>query len=74
VLVQDQILTLLVDLQRDMGLSYLFITHDLAVVRLVAHDVLVMRAGRIVEHGSVDDVFSADNTRRCSTRSPGQAA
>jgi peptide/nickel transport system ATP-binding protein len=57
VLVQDQILTLLTDLQRDLGLSYLFITHDLAVVRLVAHQVLVMRQGTVVEEGEVTRVF-----------------
>lgn len=58
VLVQDQILNLLADLQRDLGLTYLFITHDLAVVRVSADFVCVMEKGRIVEQGTVDEIFA----------------
>jgi peptide/nickel transport system ATP-binding protein len=62
VLVQDQTLSLLRELQTRLGLTYLFITHDLAVVRLIAEHVLVMKQGRVVEAGSVDDVFDAPQT------------
>lgn len=58
VTVQSQILSLLEDLQQELDLSYVFITHDLAVVRQVADTVSVMSAGRQVEIGTVSDVFS----------------
>ncbi|MGW2182612.1 ABC transporter ATP-binding protein [Streptomyces sp. NPDC001732] len=57
VLVQEQILDLMVDLQRELGLGYLFISHDLDVVRLVSHHVLVMRKGRVVEEGTPEAIF-----------------
>jgi peptide/nickel transport system ATP-binding protein len=53
------VLDLLADLQRDMGLTYLFIAHDLAVVQQVSHDVLVMRDGTAVEYRPAAELFAA---------------
>jgi dipeptide transport system ATP-binding protein len=55
--VQAQVLNLLLDLQQQKGLSYLFISHDLGVVRFLAHRVAVMYLGRIVEIASRDEIF-----------------
>ena len=55
--VQAQILNLLSDLQRDLKLAYLFITHNIAVVDYLAHDVAVMYLGRVVESGPASEVL-----------------
>jgi peptide/nickel transport system ATP-binding protein len=65
--VQAQIIELLRKLQADRGLSYLFISHDLKVVRALCHRVMVMQHGKVVEEGPVDQVLTnpqTDYTRR----------
>jgi len=71
--VQAAIIELLAALQRDMGLSMLFVTHNLALVRSISQEVAVMNEGRIVEHGLVDAVLEdpqADYTKKLLSDTP----
>ena len=74
--VQAQVLNLLKDLQDELGLAYVFISHDLAVVRFMADEVLVMKAGEVVEHAPTETVLRQpreEYTRRLLAAVPGQA-
>ena len=57
--VQQQVLALLAELQRHYGMSYVFISHDLAVVRAMAHRVMVMKDGDVIEEGEAEALFDA---------------
>ncbi|MBT5037939.1 MAG: microcin ABC transporter ATP-binding protein, partial [Rhodospirillaceae bacterium] len=57
--VQAQIIDLLRDLQRRHGLAYLFISHDLKVIRAISHEVVVLRAGKVMEQGAAKQIFDA---------------
>lgn len=57
--IQAQVLNLLMDLQKEFGLSYVFISHDLSVVKHIADEVLVMYLGKVVEHGTYDKIFES---------------
>ncbi|MDU9768623.1 ABC transporter ATP-binding protein, partial [Helicobacter pylori] len=57
--IQAQVLNLLLDLQKEMGLTYIFISHDLGVVEHISDKIIVMNQGQIVETGDVDSVISA---------------
>jgi oligopeptide transport system ATP-binding protein len=75
--VQAQILLLLKELQHEMALSYIFISHDLRVVRHIADDIVVMNKGKIVEHGKVDEVYRSpkqEYTQHLLSAIPGRKA
>ena len=59
VTIQQQVLALLQRLQKEKGLAYLLITHDIDVIRAMAHEVLVMKDGAVIEQGSVQQVLCA---------------
>jgi peptide/nickel transport system ATP-binding protein/oligopeptide transport system ATP-binding protein len=73
--IQAQILLLLKELQAEMALSYVFISHDLRVVRHIADDIVVMNQGKVVEQGSVVDIYEQpkhEYTRNLLSAIPGK--
>jgi peptide/nickel transport system ATP-binding protein len=73
--VQAHILELLEVLQRETGIAYVLVSHDLSVVANFAHEVLVLRNGRVVEQGSVERIFTqpaSDYTRELIAAIPGR--
>ena len=67
VTIQNQIIELLINLQKELSLSYVFISHDMKVIRAIADKIIVLKNGKIMEEGSADDLFSNpqnDYTRR----------
>lgn len=75
--VQAHILDLLEELQQDMGIAYVLVSHDLSVVANFAHEVLVLRNGKVVEQGTVERIFNrpaSDYTRELIAAIPGQQA
>jgi len=73
--IQAQILLLLKELQKEMSLSYIFITHDLRVVRHIADEVAVMYQGKIIENGNIADIYQSpkeEYTRNLLSAIPGQ--
>jgi oligopeptide transport system ATP-binding protein len=73
--IQAQILLLLKELQAEMNLSYIFISHDLRVVRHIADEVVVMYQGKVVEFGGIDEIYQspkAEYTRNLLSAIPGQ--
>ena len=75
--VQAQVLNLMLDLQDRHGLSYLFVSHDLAVINLMCDDVLVLQSGHVVEHATALQVFRNPQhpyTRALMAAVPGQQA
>ncbi len=75
--VQAHILDLLEELQRDMSIAYVLVSHDLSVVANFAHEVLVLRNGKVVEQGTVERIFNhpaSDYTRELIAAIPGQQA
>ena len=59
--VQKQVLELLANLQKRHSISYMFITHDLSVIRAMAHRIIVMKGGKVVEQGDTEQLFSSPN-------------
>ena len=72
VTIQKQVLELLGELQRKYGLSYILVTHDIDVVRAMAHRIMVMKDSAVIESGTIDDVFN--NTQSDYTRTLMQAS